>query len=128
MMNNPHRRAFAQARRDIAELISGPLARWQQLPRHKRTPAAYAPLFSIPLDMASAGWKVTISEDERGWSIGATRKIAEGIVIELEGVNPHLYVAWFRLADSAAGTIDIAQRRAREKAAKTARMQESEAA
>jgi len=98
---------YQQARDDIHELVGSPLFRW------KGSPLAYPALLTVPLDLASAGFTVTIEETERGWCVQASRELQPGRVVYLYGSAKSYAACLAQLATSAPRAIGDVERRAR---------------
>ncbi|HWV23964.1 MAG TPA: hypothetical protein VNZ58_07225, partial [Thermomicrobiales bacterium] len=64
---------FDLARQDIRDLLTVPLRRWMATPPAVRRDAMFVRLLSLPLDLGAAGFEVTITQGERGWSVEAKK-------------------------------------------------------
>lgn len=97
----PDRKAFQRARRDLVDLVCTPVDAWHRTPPRRRTDAAYTALLTVPLDLAAAGFTVTVSQSGAGWCLEIRRVIADGYELHIHA-EAHAYAAaLFQLADAA---------------------------
>lgn len=105
--------SFQQARADIRDLITTPLQAWILIPPDRRTETVYQSLLTIPLDLAAAGYIVTVSQEETSWRLDVRKKMLTGCMLHLYGVAPSWVTTLYRFADLAIIRIDDAECRAR---------------
>lgn len=108
---------FQQARQDIRELLTTPLQAWMLTPPAYRRDRAYTALLTAPLDLAAAGYVVTVSQEEAGWRVDVRRELTTGCMLHLYGEAPSYVAMLYRLADMAHLAIDGLQSKAKRRAA-----------
>jgi|GEM_PF-2788015 len=116
---------YAQAREDIRDLVTMPVQAWMLIPPARRRDAHFVSLLSIPLDLGAAGYVVTVTQTERGWSIEVTKPIEPRIKLHLAGSARSYVSALYQLADSASDVIGRMERKARQAAEDKALEQEA---
>lgn len=108
---------LSEVRRDLHELVHLPLKRYRTtLPGHAKT-REYQRLLSVPLDLAAAGFDVTVSRGERGWMLCIERSVDAGVV-SLHGEAQSYLVALFQIGDQAEATLQDLETAYRKRAAK----------
>lgn len=107
---------FQQARADIRDLITTPLQGWMLIPPDRRTETLYQLLLTVPLDLAAAGYIVTVSQDDAGWRIDARKEMLIGCTLHLYGQARSYVATLYRLADMADMWIGDVERRAKRQA------------
>jgi hypothetical protein len=107
------RKAFQCARRDIRDLLSTPVQAWMLVSPARRTDAMYRDLLTVPLDLAAAGYAVTVSQTEHGWCIEMRRDLMDGYELALHCEARSWAACLWQLAEDAGGAIDDLQHKAR---------------
>jgi hypothetical protein len=102
MTNEFSRKPFQNARRDLRDLITVPVQAWMMIPPARRNVRAYRTLTDIPLDLAAAGFNVTVVQDDRGWTVAIKKDLMEMATLHLTGGARSYAAALFQLADQAA--------------------------
>jgi hypothetical protein len=108
-----NRRPFTEARRDIRDLVSIPVLSWVAFSRPHKTTEAYRALLDIPMDLASAGFAVTVTQGDQGWAIEIEKAITEDVTLHLHGSARSDASALFQIAQDYDTAIDDLQRKAR---------------
>lgn len=115
---------YAEARDDIRALVAKPIQAWMQTPPARRRDSDFNALLVIPLDLGAAGYIVTVTQTERGWSVEATKAMQPRIKLHLAGTARSYVSALYQLADSAPDVIGRLERKARKAAeAKTSELE-----
>lgn len=107
------RKAFQRARRDIRDLLSTPVQAWMLAPPARRTDAMYRDLLTVPLDLAAAGYAVTVTQTEHGWCIEMRRDLMDGYGLALHCEARSWAACLWQLAEDAGSVIDDLQNKAR---------------
>lgn len=95
------RRAFRHTRVTLRDLVSTPVTAFMALPHGPTRFAAYSTLTTVPLDLASAGFAVTLTQTGAGCSVLVERTVIENAVLSLHGESSSLAAALFQIGDQA---------------------------
>jgi hypothetical protein len=104
---------FHDVRRDLRDLVTVPVQSWLMIPSARRTVPIYRSLTEIPMDLAAAGFRVTVMQGETGWSVEIEKDVIEGATLHLTGQARSYAAALFQLANQAAPTITDLENAAR---------------
>lgn len=107
------RKHFKHARFQFRDIVSVPVRDWMALPPARKTATAYRALTDVPVELASAGFTVTIAHTAAGWSITVEKQLTELAVLHLQGEAASFATALFQLAEDAETVIDDLERMTR---------------
>lgn len=107
---------FNQAREDLCDLLTTPVQAWMLKPSARRTDSAYQDLLTVPMDLAAAGFAVTVKQTESGWNVDLKRTIAKGSSLHLHGSARSYLSCLFQMANDAAGAVTRCEDAARKAA------------
>lgn len=103
---------FAQARADLRDLLAIPVHALMSTPPARRSEAGYQCLLTVPLDLAAAGFVVTVKQTDAGWCIDLERMLTDSCMLRLNGEARSYVATLFQLADMAGMAIDDLERTA----------------
>ena len=108
-------RAFRDATYACNDLLSKPLDAWHLLPAPRRTEHRLQALLLSVYDLAAAGFKVEISQDERGWTVRAELRFGRGLHAKAVGTAKDPVAALSQLASHLPRAIEGIERKARKR-------------
>lgn len=108
-----NRGPFRAVRFDIRDFISIPVQAWLAFGKARKTTEAYRALLEIPMDLASAGFDVSVRHDDLGWHIDLSKELGDNIVLEMNGAARSYAAALFQIAQMADVAISDLERTAR---------------
>jgi hypothetical protein len=83
------------------------------IPPARRRDEHFASLMTIPLDLAAAGFAVTVTQDDKGWHVDLKKVMSPKVRLHLLGEARGYMSALYQLADSADLALRDLERRAK---------------